>query len=221
MAKQTTGADLNKRWRVGAAHALYIHDGHWYHQLKRFPGALFDQNGYVVFTTKKEFLRSPYLRIAKHVHIRRPGISAIPGYVQVIHSRGKLSSSTMPTIDVDIHKPSSTAIEGRRRLIAHLQRERNKALIRKKKRQAASLHCEVCGFSFARAYGRHAGEYCEVHHLVPLAEAEQLVTTRLEDLAILCANCHRVVHLHYPPYRLEEVRRMLRNRKAPESNHVR
>src|ERR1044071_4457634 len=97
----------------------------------------------------------------------------------------------MLTADVDIHKSSSTAMEGRRRLISHLQRERNPSLVRKKKRQAESLHCEVCGFSFARAYGKRAEAYCEVHHLIPLAEAEQIITTRLEDLAILCANCHR------------------------------
>ena len=41
-----TGALLSERWGVGAAHALYIYDGHWYHQLERFPGALFDENGY-------------------------------------------------------------------------------------------------------------------------------------------------------------------------------
>ena len=214
MAKQTTGTYLNELWGVGAAHALYIHDGLWYHQLKRFPGALFDRNGYVVFTTKKGFLKSPYLKIAKRVHIRKPGISGIPGYVQV-------NREQMPTTDVDIHKSSSTAMEGRRRLISHLQRERNPSLVRKKKRQAESLHCEVCGFSFARAYGKLAETYCEVHHLIPLAEAEQIVTTRLEDLAILCANCHRVVHLRYPPYRLEDVIGMLRYRKAPDSNYVR
>ena len=214
MAKQTTGTYLNKVWGVGAAHALYIHDGLWYHQLKRFPGALFDRYGYVLFTTRKEFLRSPHLKIAKHVHIRKPGISAMPGYVQMVHDK-------MPTVDVDIHKTYATASEGRRRLIAHLQRERNQSLVRRKKRQAASLHCEVCGFSFVRAYGKLAEAYCEVHHLVPLAEAEQIVTTRLEDLAILCANCHRVVHLRYPPYRLEDVRSMLKNYKAPESNYMR
>src|ERR1044071_405352 len=127
MAKQTTGTYLNELWGVGAAHALYIHDGLWYHQLKRFPGALFDRNGYVVFTTKKEFLKSPHLKIAKRVHIRKPGISGIRGYVQV-------NREQMPTADVDIHKSSSTAMEGRRRLISHLQRERNPSLVRKKKR---------------------------------------------------------------------------------------
>jgi hypothetical protein len=79
-----TGARLNERWGVGAAHALYIHDGHWYHPLRRFPGALFDRNGYVVFQTEADFRNCPYLSIGKDVSVPKPGISAIPGYVRVI-----------------------------------------------------------------------------------------------------------------------------------------
>jgi len=41
--QRTTGALLNARWGVGAAHGLYIHDCHWYHQLRRFPGAPYVQ----------------------------------------------------------------------------------------------------------------------------------------------------------------------------------
>lgn len=214
MPKQTNGAYLNELWGVGAAHALYIHDGHWYHHLKKFPGALFDKNGYVVFTTKEEFLTSPYLSIGKQVSIPKPGISAIPGYVKFVDSNEKPSPFANPTHDVDIHETEVTAIEGRQRLVAHLQRERNQTLIRKKKKHAASLHCEVCGFSFEAVYGESAGKYCEVHHLLPLAKAEQSVKTRIQDLAILCANCHRVVHMRYPPYTLGEVKQMLLHEKA-------
>jgi predicted HNH restriction endonuclease len=31
----------------------------------------------------------------------------------------------------------------------------------------------------------------------------------MEDLAILCANCHRVVHLNNPPFTLNQVRKLL------------
>jgi 5-methylcytosine-specific restriction endonuclease McrA len=109
-------------------------------------------------------------------------------------------------LDVDIH--AYTATEGNKRLVLHLQRERNPAVVRKKKKQASSLDCEICGFSFGRAYGSAASNYCEVHHLVPLSKVEHTTQTRMEDLAILCANCHRVAHLHNPPYTLDEVKRM-------------
>ena len=99
-------------------------------------------------------------------------------------------------LDVDIHTYAAT--EGYKRLVLHLQRERNPAIVSKKKKQASSLDCEICGFSFGRAYGSAASNYCEVHHLVPLSEVEHTTQTRMEDLAIVCANCHRVTHLTQP-----------------------
>jgi predicted HNH restriction endonuclease len=42
-----------------------------------------------------------------------------------------------------------------------------------------------------------------------LSEVEDTTQTRLDDLAIVCANCHRVVHLRNPPCTLNEVRSML------------
>ncbi len=204
-AKATLNRDkavrLNEAWGVGAIQVRYSDDGHWYATLARFPAALFDANGYVLFPTKEDYQTSPHIDIGKQISIRKPGISAIPGYVRVA------DSDSSPSLDVDIHTIAAT--EGRRRLVLHLQRERNQTVVRNKKKQAASLDCEVCGFSFRRAYGSAASDYCEVHHLLPLSDVEHSTQTRIEDLAILCANCHRVVHLHNPPYTLTQVRGML------------
>jgi 5-methylcytosine-specific restriction endonuclease McrA len=192
---------LNKAWGVGAVHARYSYDGHWYATLTRFPAALFDDHGYVLFATEHDYLTSPYISIGKQISIPKPGISAIPGYVRIP------DTDTSPSLDLDIHTVAAT--EGRRRLVGHLQHERNQTVVREKKRQAASLDCEVCGFSFDRTYGGAASDYCEVHHLLPLSDVEQSTRTRMEDLTILCANCHRVVHLQNPPYTLDQVRNML------------
>ncbi|MGD0261507.1 MAG: HNH endonuclease [Verrucomicrobiota bacterium] len=192
---------LNAAWGVGAAQVRYSDDGHWYATLARFPAALFDAHGYVLFATEAEYRTSPHLSIGKQISVPKPGISAIPGYVRVS------DSDASPSLDVDIHTVAAT--EGRRRLVLHLQRERNQTVVRNKKKQAASLDCEVCGFSFSRAYGSTASDYCEVHHLLPLSDVEDSTQTRAGDLAILCANCHRVVHLHNPPYTLTQVRSML------------
>ena len=192
---------LNKEWGVGAVQVRYRESGDWYATLAHFPAALFDAHGYVFFATDEEYQNSPHLLIGKQIGVPKPGISAIPGYVRVINSEVSLG------LDVDIH--SLVATEGQRRLVVHLQRERNQAIVRKKKAQAVSLDCEICGFSFSRVYGSIAGDYCEVHHLLPLTEVEDTTQTRMEDLAILCANCHRVIHLHNPPYTLNEVRAIL------------
>ena len=194
-------ARLNAAWGVGAAQARYSDDGHWYATLERFPAALFDANGFVIFLTKTDYEDSPHLSIGKQVSVPKPGISAIPGYVRVA------DSDVSPSIDLDIH--SVEAREGSRSLVLHLQRERNRSIVRQKKRGASSLDCEVCGFSFGEAYGDAAADYCEVHHLVPFSDLEPTTTTRMADLALLCANCHRVVHLRNPPYTLDEVKTML------------
>ncbi len=195
------GPRLNEAWGVGAAQARYSHDGHWYARLVRFPAALFDAHGYVLFATEEEYLSSPHLNIGKQISVPQPGISGMPGYVRVVEPEAPSS------LDVDIHRGATS--EGRRRLVCHLQRERNRAVVDAKKKQATSLDCEICGFSFGKVYGPAASEYCEAHHLKPLSEVEDTAQTRMEDLAILCANCHRVVHLRNPPYSLSEVREML------------
>ena len=82
MAKMAgrVGELLNKKWRIGARHALYHKDGKWYHQLTHFPGALCDPHGYVLFRTEEEFGRCPKLSIDKDVNVTGH-ISDIPGYV--------------------------------------------------------------------------------------------------------------------------------------------
>ncbi len=81
--------------------------------------------------------------------------------------------------------------------------------MREKTQHAASLDCEVRGFSFSHTYGAAAAKYCEVHHLLPFSNVNDIARTRMEDLAIVCANCHRVVHLQNPPYTLVQVKSML------------
>jgi hypothetical protein len=77
-----SGRDLNRLWGVGAQHALYHQDGKWYENLERFPGALFDPNGYVVFNTENDYRTSPYLHIGVKTNVPL-GIASIPGYVRV------------------------------------------------------------------------------------------------------------------------------------------
>jgi 5-methylcytosine-specific restriction endonuclease McrA len=192
-------ARLKAAWGVNAIQVRYRETGDWYSALARFPAALFDINGYVLFATEEAYRTSPYLQIGKQISVPN-GISTMPDYVRVIDSNAQSG------FDVDIHTFAAT--EGQARLVLHLQRERNQTVVRNKKKQATSLDCEICGFSFS-CYGSAASDYCEVHHLVPLSEVEHSILTRMEDLAILCANCHRVVHLRNPPYNLNEVKGML------------
>ncbi len=80
--------------------------------------------------------------------------------------------------------------------------------------QAAKEHygykCQVCGFDFAFRYGNIGERYIECHHINPLSErsekewAEEMCT-RIEDVRVLCSNCHRMVHRKKPPLKMEEL----------------
>ncbi len=64
-------------------------------------------------------------------------------------------------------------------------------------RNQGRLVCEVrgCGFDFHAKYGELGLEFAEVHHKKPLGDAPKKGRkTKLADLAVVCANCHRMIH---------------------------
>jgi hypothetical protein len=107
-----------------------------------------------------------------------------------------------------------SAEEGAQRLQLHLIRERDSRLVRLKKQQVlesgARLACEICGFNFEDRYGSHGRGICEVHHRIPLSSRLDESHSRLEDLAIVCANCHRMLHQSAELCSISVVRSLLR-----------
>jgi hypothetical protein len=98
----------------------------------------------------------------------------------------------------DVDDLSAGAKEGRRRLMIHYARERDRNLRQRRidqvTRGGAALRCEVCDFDFESTYGAIGEGYCEVHHVTPLASSSGSRRTLLGDLAIVCSNCHRMIH---------------------------
>jgi len=80
--KTNSGRALNEEWKVGAKHALYRQDGKFYMHLIHFPGALFDESGYILFKTKNEYLDCSSIKIGARVNVKG-GISNLPGYVKM------------------------------------------------------------------------------------------------------------------------------------------
>ncbi|WP_082655932.1 HNH endonuclease [Aureimonas sp. D3] len=56
------------------------------------------------------------------------------------------------------------------------------------------LVCEMCGPGERFEDRSLAEAQYEAHHRVPLSTAEGEVTTKLSDMALLCACCHRLLH---------------------------
>lgn len=90
------------------------------------------------------------------------------------------------------------APEGRILFRLHRIRERKPRLVTAKKRQATrdngKLVCEMCGFDPVAYYGPQGEAAIECHHIIPLAQLLPENPTRLSDLALVCASCHRVLH---------------------------
>ena len=92
------------------------------------------------------------------------------------------------------------AFEGelRPRFVMHRSRERKlrDQKIEQTLKAQGRLVCEVpgCGFDFERVYGREGVGYAHVHHKVSLSSRKTAGLTRLEDLSVLCANCHAIIH---------------------------
>lgn len=93
--------------------------------------------------------------------------------------------------------------EGDKRERLHIRRERNRMLVETAKRLFIDKHgrlfCEACGFDAHEAYGLDQKALIEAHHKIAISELESGSYTRVEDLAMLCPNCHRVVH-HCRPW---------------------
>ena len=110
-------------------------------------------------------------------------------------------SSNRPEVQEGVRKMRETYFLARnRKLASDVKKLRN-------------YTCEACGFNFLQKYGKHGQDFAEFHYKNPLSERpEELwtkaVATMLNDVAVLCANCHVVQHrgngLACKPARLQQ-----------------
>jgi 5-methylcytosine-specific restriction protein A len=130
--------------------------------------------------------------------------------------KGASEASTEPkgiTAAESLTDPDEEFQEGAVLTRLHNRRERDPKASAKKKaavlQETGRLQCEACGFDFAVAYGELGVGFAECHHRLPLASLGSRTATRLADLAILCANCHRMIHKTRPLMSVEEFKRVV------------
>lgn len=103
----------------------------------------------------------------------------------------------------------------------HKRKERNLQATQKKKRkvlqESGKLECEVCGFDFVKVYGQLGYGFAECHHTVPVSELADGYKTKLSELAIVCANCHRMLHKARPLLSINELREIIKKSSQKQS----
>ncbi|MBA4496440.1 HNH endonuclease, partial [Paenactinomyces guangxiensis] len=108
--------------------------------------------------------------------------------------------------------------EGAKRLITHMSRERDqrviKAAIRKAKRLYGKVICEICNFDFEQMYGNRGLDYIEGHHKLPISKRDDVGDiTKVEDIALVCANCHRIIHRERDNWlSIEEMKKIIKRK---------
>lgn len=100
----------------------------------------------------------------------------------------------------------------------HRRKERNPKAVQRKREtvlaRKGKLTCEACDFDFIDVYGALGTGFAECHHRTPLATLVKAHRTRLSELAILCANCHRMIHRSSPMLSVEELRQLIESVSA-------
>ncbi len=204
-AKKVSGKILNELWGVGAAHALYREDGRWYHQLERFPGALFDSNGYVLFHTQEEYQSSPYLQRTQDLHVDR-GIAAIPGYVRISES-GSLAEFSAHVHEIRRTSPAQKDLAGdlaklgpmaptlkaadiedaneADRVLTQVYRILRDTRVARWVKFIHDYHCQICDTAI-RLPDRL---YAEAHHVRPLGGGHRGPDV-IENVLCVCPNHH-------------------------------
>lgn len=94
---------------------------------------------------------------------------------------------------------------------------RNPALVREAKKRHG-YKCQACDFEFKDKYGDFGKDYIECHHENVLSERPEKdwsndIMTSIDDIKVLCSNCHRMIHHKRPALSFEELLQLLNNTK--------
>ncbi len=139
------------------------------------------------------------------VHMRVPD----PYAKQSFKTVSREDVGVLSTIDSGTYKGKSVveaaveasvpmAFEGGRKLAIHMKIERDRKLRDEKVKvfleNNGTIFCEVCKFRFTERYPFLQSDLIEVHHIAPLHTLSEKSSVRLNDLMLLCPNCHTAVH---------------------------
>jgi 5-methylcytosine-specific restriction protein A len=131
-------------------------------------------------------------------------VSELPGHLpepsceQVLEAMENVEQTDNQSEEAD--DPCDAACEGQVRFSINYTRERNQNLREKKfeefkkiRGEDSVLYCECCNTTGAAYPGSLRERVFEIHHIIPISQYDGQKITNLDDLAVLCANCHRAI----------------------------
>lgn len=167
-----------------------------------------------------EFISGDSVKTLKFIDEKRLDPQTLRGVRELTPSSATLLNEYIETIDSISEQGMTQASvflsEGKRKVVSHYIRERNPAVAYLAKRRRLSevgeLKCDVCNFSFKEVYGKVGENYIEAHHTKPISEMRIEDETNLDDIALVCSNCHRMIHTKKPCYTIDEMKSTLTSR---------
>lgn len=136
-------------------------------------------------------------------------LRAIANEIRSVSKNATLIKELYKVEDDEITKDDGV-VEGQIMYKLHKIIERDYSIIFKKKKHILArdgyLDCEACTFNFERFYGPFGKGYIECHHRMPLFKIKAETKTTLEDLALVCSNCHRMLHKSIDTLTVEDLK---------------
>jgi putative restriction endonuclease len=119
--------------------------------------------------------------------------------------------------EIELTQEDDEFSEGKLLLKKHLSRERNPKLISEAKRlfleKNNHLFCEACGFDFVKTYGEIGNNFIEAHHIKPISKMKDGDKTKIEDIVMVCSNCHSMMHRKKPWLTVEQVKKIVKKHR--------
>lgn len=172
-----TAKEINNVVKLEVNHCLYGSHGDWYHNLRKFPAALFDKDGFVVYQSKRQYENDIHLKHSKKsLHVEE-GISSIPGYTFYTKEQRKLLSR----ISSKFLNDDETV-----RKIRQIDVVLRKQWLVEKIKKLYKHQCQICGIKLKVGENKF---YSEVHHVKPLG-FKHGGPDKIENMISVCPNDH-------------------------------
>jgi len=179
----------------GFAASTVFEDGHWDHDLD----AAGKKANYI--DVRFDHLFNPEDQIVPRLELKKLG---------KMHWDAEMSGTRIPD-DVadklemewsrfvkqapDVNEFEPLAVEGLLTETIHYSRGRSEAL-RKQALAKANGVCAACETDFKKLWNGKGVRVLQVHHLKQMASSDTPRLTKLSDLAVVCANCHMLIHIN-------------------------